>query len=42
MKIFDTYREAIVAQGLDPADYADCDAWTLSMLFDTWDEDEEE
>jgi hypothetical protein len=36
-----TYRDIIIAQGLDPADYADCDAWTLSMLFDSWDEDDE-
>ena len=35
------YRERVEAQGLEWAEYADCDEWTLSMLFDSWEEEEE-
>ena len=37
-----TYAQIIIAQGLDLNDYADCDEWELSMLFDSVDDDEDE
>lgn len=38
----EAYRYRCEAQGLSWADYCDCDEWTLSMLFDTWEEDDED
>ena len=35
------YRAICEAQGLTWADYCDCDEWTLSMLFDDTDFDDE-
>lgn len=42
MTTLEIYRYRCEAQGLTWAEYADCDEWTLSMLFDSWEEDEEE
>jgi len=41
-KTIATYRAKCEAQGFDWADYCDCDEWTLSMLFDTWEEEDED
>ena len=35
------YRTLVEAAGYSWAEYADCDHWTLSMLFDTWEEEDE-
>ena len=42
MTTLEIYRYRCEAQGLTWEEYADCDEWTLSMLFDTWEEDEDE
>ena len=34
------YRAIVEARGFEWAEYADCDEWTLSMLFDDNDFDE--
>ena len=35
------YQARCEAQGLEWAEYADCDEWTLSMLFDSFDVEDE-
>ena len=35
------YQAKCEAQGFEWAEYADCDEWTLSMLFDTFETDDE-
>lgn len=42
MKNLEIYRYRCEAQGLSWSEYCDLDEWSLSMLFDTWEEDDEE
>lgn len=36
------YRAICEARGFEWAEYADCDEWTLSMIFDDVESDDEE